>query len=210
MKFITMHGHLYIKVTVQVFSGDHLRGYTLARYFARCLALCCWELYDKWQRFANIYVHAHGSMGKLDHQGTTLIFSEVTPRSLRILPSVRRAESVQNNTKGPNVLYVWCLPHHGLCLGLFCTTACRPSQLCLKQQIFFCMLMKCPFLLSLDFFEHTLCGNNEIKRSCISLYSFWILSYGTLSRYHIVINWCIKHLSKNKTAMAIIIFALWN
>jgi len=27
MKFITMHGHLNVKVTVQVFSGDHLRGH---------------------------------------------------------------------------------------------------------------------------------------------------------------------------------------
>jgi len=109
---------------------------TKARYFARCLPLCCWGLYDKWQRFANIYVHAHGSVGRLDNQGPALIFSEVTPRSLRILPSVRRAESVQNNTKEPNVLYIWCLPHHGLCLGLFCTTACRPSQLFSKQHIF--------------------------------------------------------------------------
>ena len=64
--------------------------------------------------------------------------------------------------------------------------------------------------LSLDFSEHTLYGNNEILRSCVSLYSFWVLSYDTLSWYHIVINHCIKHLPENKTAMAIIIFALWN
>jgi hypothetical protein len=123
-------------VTVQVFSSDHRHGYTKARYFARCLPLCCWGLYDKWQRFANIYVHADGSVGRLDNQGPAIIFSEVTPRSLRILPSVRRAESVWNNTKEPSVLYVWGLPHHGLCLGLFYTTACRPSQQCSKQQIF--------------------------------------------------------------------------
>lgn len=109
-------------VTVQVFSGDHQHGYTKARYFARCLALCRWG-----QRFANVYMHADGSVGRLDNQGPAIIF--------RTLPSVRRAESVRNNTKGPNVLYVWGLPHHGLCLRFFYTTACRPSQLCLKQQI---------------------------------------------------------------------------